>query len=304
MARRPAFIALFAALALHVALHGGRAPRRPTSLYCAIELGALALIVARAIAVKRNRGALGPDRRRDRFWVGGDAAFAFGADAISAAATSSMFVRALRRARRCCCATACGRSPLWLTIDGMLAGLDARRARLRRTSTAPRRSPATATSTRRRRARQRSSPTCCCSSSCSSRFAATNWRPGPQLVAARRRASPSPRSADTICACWSTTRPARCSTACGCAALVLVALRRLAAHRPARPAPTSAGRWRRVPLGGSASQHRDAARRRARRRGPAHALPRRRRAVRRARPRRADAARELPAAAHAPAARR
>src|SRR3954471_2072142 len=54
MALRPAFLVLFAALALHAALDPGTLR---DLVYLAIALGAAALISARAIAVRHNRAA-------------------------------------------------------------------------------------------------------------------------------------------------------------------------------------------------------------------------------------------------------
>ena len=70
MALRAAFIALIATFAAHVAFPGA-------VLFGAVELVALALVAARAIAVERNRGAWSLVAGGVALWVAGDAAFTF-----------------------------------------------------------------------------------------------------------------------------------------------------------------------------------------------------------------------------------
>ncbi len=121
MARRHAFIALFVVLAAHVALTAFELPGSDIA-YGVIELGALALISARAVAIKRNRGAWGLFAAGIALWVIGDAAFTVGADAVCAVAYLSMF-GALYLALAGLLRDRVRPFPAWLTIDGLLAGL-------------------------------------------------------------------------------------------------------------------------------------------------------------------------------------
>src|SRR3954468_17429125 len=122
MARRIAFAALFTALAVHVACALGLigAPPALTDILSAgIALGAVALVAARSLSVRRNRDA----------WaliagglVFGDAAFQLGHGTIASAFYLGMFafvyvaLASLLRDR-------IRPFPAWLTIDGLLAGL-------------------------------------------------------------------------------------------------------------------------------------------------------------------------------------
>src|ERR1700754_5082110 len=95
MARRLAFTALFAALALHIALASGLIPAQRSVtdwVFAAVELGALALIAARAIAVLRNRSAWAFVAFGFAFGGAGDAAWAHGADTLCAALYAAMFL--------------------------------------------------------------------------------------------------------------------------------------------------------------------------------------------------------------------
>src|SRR3954447_11496283 len=125
MALRNAFTVLFAAIAVHFACTLGLvpAPHAVTeALYEGIQIGAFALVAARALAVRRNRcawtliaGGLGQ-------WVLGDLASELGHETVASAFRLAMFglvyvaLAMLLRDR-------IRPLPGWLTIDGLLAGL-------------------------------------------------------------------------------------------------------------------------------------------------------------------------------------
>ena len=191
-----------------------RSPRTPCSrsawsrvhgvtdaLYLAIEAGAVALVAAARDRRAPQPRRLGADRGRAR--AAGRPATLLDArlDARGRAvlerrrrSTSGMYVLALRRAR----AAAARPHP---AVPGVAD--DRRRARRPHARRARRRHGLRAGARghrgRRRGRRDRRSPTssatCCCSSLVLVAFAATAWRPGARLVAARRRArgaAPSP----------------------------------------------------------------------------------------------------------------
>src|SRR4051812_19170323 len=122
MARRIAFACLSAALAVHFACALGVIAVPPSvtgTLSAAIALGAVALVAARALSVRRNRDA----------WaliagglVFGDVAFQLGHGTVAGASYLGMFafvyvaLASLLRDR-------IRPFPAWLTIDGLLAGL-------------------------------------------------------------------------------------------------------------------------------------------------------------------------------------
>ncbi len=171
--RRVAFAALFAALAAHARWRSACC-RDPDGivdwLYLALEVGAVALTAARAIAVARNRARLVADRARARaagppatwldVWLRtlDEPPFPNVADIFYL----GMYAAAATRARPCCCATGIRPFPVWLAIDGVLAGADARRARggdacSSRSARRPRAAPPSS-----RPRSPTSSATCCC----------------------------------------------------------------------------------------------------------------------------------------------
>src|SRR3954452_4688913 len=123
MARRIAFALLFAALAAHFICTLARAPEAIcNALYAGIEAGACALILARAIAVPRNRAAWALIGIGIGCWIGGDTAWMLHARTLSGAFYTGLFLLIY-------CALALllrdriRPFPTWLTIDGLLAGL-------------------------------------------------------------------------------------------------------------------------------------------------------------------------------------
>src|SRR4051794_39851186 len=125
MARRLAFYTVFSALALHavLALQLVPAPQRLTdALYLAIELGSVALVVARAVAVKRNRAGWALIAFGLGLWVAGDCASTLGAESASDLLYIGMFV-GVYVALALLLRDRVRPFPAWLTIDGILAGL-------------------------------------------------------------------------------------------------------------------------------------------------------------------------------------
>src|SRR3954468_4075099 len=109
MARRVAFLVLFAAFAAHVVLTVAGLPGTDVAR-TAVELVSLGLVSARAIAVERNRGAWGLVAASVVLWMVGDIAYVgtFGALYLALGALLRDRIRPF---------------PAWLTIDGLLAGL-------------------------------------------------------------------------------------------------------------------------------------------------------------------------------------
>src|SRR3954463_2355833 len=94
MARRVAFIALFSALAAHVVCALGviPAPLAVTdALYAGIELGAVALVAARALAVRRNRSAWWLIAGGLALWLGGDVVLELGHRTVASGFYLGMF---------------------------------------------------------------------------------------------------------------------------------------------------------------------------------------------------------------------
>src|SRR4051812_2892786 len=109
MARRVAFLVLFAAFAAHVVLTVAGLPGTDVAR-TGVELVSLGLIFARALAVERNRGAWGLVAASVVLWMVGDIAYVgtFGALYLALGALLRDRIRPF---------------PAWLTIDGLLAGL-------------------------------------------------------------------------------------------------------------------------------------------------------------------------------------
>src|SRR4051794_9884321 len=125
MARRVAFIALFSALAAHVVCAVGVVPAPlvvTNALYAGIELGAVALAAARALAVRRNRSAWALIAGGLALWLVGDVVSELGHATVASGFFLSMFalvylaLALLLRDR-------IRPFPAWLPIDGLLAGL-------------------------------------------------------------------------------------------------------------------------------------------------------------------------------------
>src|SRR3954454_1628041 len=115
MALRPAFLVLFAALALHAALDPGTLR---DVMYFAIGLGAAALVAGRAIAVRRNRAAWallagGMVLTLAGDLTGGTAGPLFYAAMFAVVYTAlALLLRSRLRP-----------FPAWLTVDSILTGL-------------------------------------------------------------------------------------------------------------------------------------------------------------------------------------
>ena len=125
MARTLAFAAMLTTLLAHVActLHVVVVPERVTDvLYTAIELGAVALVAARVIAVRRNRAGWALIALGIAMWSAGDLCWTLWLNALETAPyppprTSAALLadssdngnaRANAPSRRTCCAAHCG----------------------------------------------------------------------------------------------------------------------------------------------------------------------------------------------------
>ena len=125
MARRVAFVALFSALAAHVGCTLGviPAPAAATDvLYLAIEMGATALVAARAIAIDRNRAGWALTAAGLGLWVIGDTVWTLGATTAAGGLYFGVFA-CIYVALALLLRDRIRPFPAWLTIDGLLAGL-------------------------------------------------------------------------------------------------------------------------------------------------------------------------------------